>query len=289
MHPARHDLSVRRLRVHPSLNLKSSPDYGDCVRHKIAGREELSGTDVIIVHRLMKNSVAETTGVQAYALSRPPVPPRWVSQPRCSRCVRTKRPTSTSVWCGALCTISGHGGRTIRTTGESSLRRRTPSLNRSPAACAASGRMAQPTDPAKRIRFSPAPIASMSRMSEDAGALARPTTASTDRASFRRDPRLAALRVLHGTCDGAGIRSIDLHVLPDARGIRRRVSISRAEDSCQEAARGLAGSRAFVSRNRQAHGRRAHGGPGRRRDAGGRRQHRRGESQSLTREARRWR
>ena len=52
----------------PSLNLKFFAHYGDCVRHKIAGREELSGTDVIIVHRLMKNSVAETTGVKAYAL-----------------------------------------------------------------------------------------------------------------------------------------------------------------------------------------------------------------------------
>jgi hypothetical protein len=52
----------------PSLNLKFFAHHGDCVRHKIAGREELSGTDVIIVHRLLKNSIAETTGIRAYAL-----------------------------------------------------------------------------------------------------------------------------------------------------------------------------------------------------------------------------
>jgi hypothetical protein len=52
----------------PSLNLKFFAHHGDCVRHRIAGREELSGTDVILVHRLLKNHVVETLGVNAYAL-----------------------------------------------------------------------------------------------------------------------------------------------------------------------------------------------------------------------------
>jgi uncharacterized protein YndB with AHSA1/START domain len=52
----------------PRLNLKFFAHHGECVRHRIAGLEELSGTDVILVHRLLKNRVAETFGVNAYAL-----------------------------------------------------------------------------------------------------------------------------------------------------------------------------------------------------------------------------
>lgn len=42
--------------------------YGEFVRHRIAGREELAGTDVILVHRLSKNSVAETFHLNGYTL-----------------------------------------------------------------------------------------------------------------------------------------------------------------------------------------------------------------------------
>ncbi len=52
----------------PSLNLKFFAHYGEFVRHRIAGREELAGTDVILVHRLSKNSVAETFHLNGYAL-----------------------------------------------------------------------------------------------------------------------------------------------------------------------------------------------------------------------------
>ncbi len=52
----------------PRLNLKFCVHDGSFVRQRIAGQEELAGRDVILVHRLLKNSVAETRGLQGYAL-----------------------------------------------------------------------------------------------------------------------------------------------------------------------------------------------------------------------------
>jgi uncharacterized protein YndB with AHSA1/START domain len=50
------------------LDVKFVVHCGEFVRHKISGREELAGRDVIIVHRLLKNDVAEALGTRAYAL-----------------------------------------------------------------------------------------------------------------------------------------------------------------------------------------------------------------------------
>ena len=52
----------------PVLNLKFIVHYGDFIRRSAASGEELTGQDVILVHRLLKNSVAETLGLSAYAL-----------------------------------------------------------------------------------------------------------------------------------------------------------------------------------------------------------------------------
>jgi uncharacterized protein YndB with AHSA1/START domain len=52
----------------PQLALKFVAHHGEWVERDIAGSRELVGTDVIRVHRLLKNSVAEDTGVGAYAL-----------------------------------------------------------------------------------------------------------------------------------------------------------------------------------------------------------------------------
>lgn len=52
----------------PVLNLKFIVHYGDFIRRPTASGEELTGQDVIVVHRLLKNSVAETLGLHAYAL-----------------------------------------------------------------------------------------------------------------------------------------------------------------------------------------------------------------------------
>lgn len=43
----------------PSLNLKLVAHHGQIATQKIAGRSELVGSDVILVHRLLKNSIAE--------------------------------------------------------------------------------------------------------------------------------------------------------------------------------------------------------------------------------------
>ena len=52
----------------PRLDLKFVVHHGQIARQRMAGREELVGRDVIVVHRLLKNSVQEALGLRAYAL-----------------------------------------------------------------------------------------------------------------------------------------------------------------------------------------------------------------------------
>ncbi|MBV9288356.1 MAG: DUF2652 domain-containing protein [Hyphomicrobiales bacterium] len=50
------------------LDFKFVVHYGEMVKQKMGGREELAGRDVILVHRLLKNAVSEKLGGRAYAL-----------------------------------------------------------------------------------------------------------------------------------------------------------------------------------------------------------------------------
>ena len=50
------------------LDFKFVVHHGEMVKQKMGGREELAGRDVILVHRLLKNSVSEKVGSHAYAL-----------------------------------------------------------------------------------------------------------------------------------------------------------------------------------------------------------------------------
>ena len=52
----------------PRLDLKFVAHHGAFGRQHVAGREDLSGPDVILVHRLLKNRVAEVIGHAGYAL-----------------------------------------------------------------------------------------------------------------------------------------------------------------------------------------------------------------------------
>ncbi len=52
----------------PDLDLKFVVHYGAAILQKVAGRQELLGSDVIVVHRLLKNEVVEKLGMTAYAL-----------------------------------------------------------------------------------------------------------------------------------------------------------------------------------------------------------------------------
>jgi len=52
----------------PDLDLKFVVHAGTAIIQKVAGRQELLGSDVIVVHRLLKNEVVDQTGVDAYAL-----------------------------------------------------------------------------------------------------------------------------------------------------------------------------------------------------------------------------
>lgn len=51
-----------------SLGLKIVMHCGDYVKTEIGGRETLSGPDVILVHRLLKNRIVEDTGIADYML-----------------------------------------------------------------------------------------------------------------------------------------------------------------------------------------------------------------------------
>jgi hypothetical protein len=50
------------------LDFKFVAHHGEMVKQKMGGREELAGRDVIVVHRLLKNTVSEKVGDRAYAL-----------------------------------------------------------------------------------------------------------------------------------------------------------------------------------------------------------------------------
>ena len=52
----------------PDLDLKFVVHYGEAIIQKVAGRQELLGSDVIVVHRLLKNGVVEKLEINAYAL-----------------------------------------------------------------------------------------------------------------------------------------------------------------------------------------------------------------------------
>src|SRR6188508_2109391 len=51
----------------PDLDLKFVVHHGIAMSQKVAGREELLGSDVIVVHRLLKNEVVDGLGMEAYA------------------------------------------------------------------------------------------------------------------------------------------------------------------------------------------------------------------------------
>src|SRR5579872_3587621 len=50
------------------LDFKFVIHHGEMVKQRMGGREELAGRDVILVHRLLKNSVGEKVGSRAYAV-----------------------------------------------------------------------------------------------------------------------------------------------------------------------------------------------------------------------------
>jgi len=52
----------------PDLDLKFVVHHGTAIIQRVAGRQELLGSDVIVVHRLLKNEVVEKLGIEAYAL-----------------------------------------------------------------------------------------------------------------------------------------------------------------------------------------------------------------------------
>src|SRR3954453_11123808 len=52
----------------PDLDLKFVVHQGSAILQKGEGRQELLGSDGVVVHRLLKNDVVERAGIDAYAL-----------------------------------------------------------------------------------------------------------------------------------------------------------------------------------------------------------------------------
>lgn len=58
----------RACKALPTLDLKFIVHHGEFVIQQVAGIHDLLGTDVNLIHRLLKNHVAESTGWVGYAL-----------------------------------------------------------------------------------------------------------------------------------------------------------------------------------------------------------------------------
>lgn len=60
--------TCRACRNMSKLDLKMVIHHGEYAIQKLGDREELLGADVIVPHRMLKNTVVERTGIQSYAL-----------------------------------------------------------------------------------------------------------------------------------------------------------------------------------------------------------------------------
>lgn len=69
-------------RLIPTLDLKFLVHYGDYAVHEVAGSRELMGRDVILVHRMLKSSFTEKTGVRGYAMFTEPCIQRFALDPQ---------------------------------------------------------------------------------------------------------------------------------------------------------------------------------------------------------------
>ena len=84
----------------PDLDLKFVVHHGAAILQKVAGRQELLGSDVIVAHRLLKNEVVEKLGIARLRPHQPGVHRRL--RPRSGRaraCASTPRPTTGSARC----------------------------------------------------------------------------------------------------------------------------------------------------------------------------------------------
>jgi len=69
-------------RLIPTLDLKFLVHYGQYAVHEVAGNRELMGRDVILVHRMLKSSFTQQTGVRGYAMFTEPCMQRFELDPR---------------------------------------------------------------------------------------------------------------------------------------------------------------------------------------------------------------
>ena len=98
----------------PDLDLKFVVHHGAAILQKVAGRQELLGSDVIVAHRLLKNEVVEKLGIAAYALISQTMHRRVRHRPgraRHARALRDLRPDRRGAGLGSRSRASLAGGR----------------------------------------------------------------------------------------------------------------------------------------------------------------------------------
>jgi hypothetical protein len=103
----------------PELNLKFVVHHGDFIRRPGQRGEELTGHDVILVHRLLKNAAAEVLGLRATRSLRKLASMPSRSTPPPSRCDAMRSGMTTSATCPPGCSTSRRAGTTSSIGGAS--------------------------------------------------------------------------------------------------------------------------------------------------------------------------
>ena len=111
----------------PDLDLKFVVHHGAAIHQKVAGSQELLGSDVIVVHRLLKNDVVEGLGIDAYALFSQACIDASDLDPVALGMRGTPRPTIGSARSRCGCSTWSVAGRRRRRAAASSSRRTRPS------------------------------------------------------------------------------------------------------------------------------------------------------------------
>lgn len=112
-------------RLAPKLDLKVFVHHGAYVRGRIAGRDELAGPDVILVHRLLKGTTAAGARAKGFVLFTDAALNASGSTPRPWGSHRARTRSSTSVALSRSPWISRPGGRLRRRSDDSRSTRTT--------------------------------------------------------------------------------------------------------------------------------------------------------------------
>ena len=227
--------SATRARASPISTSSSSSTSARAIQHKVAGQQELVGSDVIVVHRLLKNDVVETTGHRGLRADQPGVHRCRRARPGRARHAgahRDLRPDRRRAGLGARSRgpLAGGGGARSRLRRPGGVDPRRVRADRRPAA----GRLgvhheARPADVVAAVGHRGVGRGRDRRPARPR--LGQPLHARQGRGR-RGDPRLAAVRLRHRPdgprdADRADQAAPHGRVRADDRAARRSTSATR--------------------------------------------------------------